>query len=38
RRAAESASERLCELGGPISRALLDAGLLPLGRKRPVQR
>ncbi|MGI8332272.1 SCO6745 family protein [Actinomadura scrupuli] len=31
----EADAERLCELGGPISRALVDAGLLPLGRRRP---
>jgi hypothetical protein len=32
----EADAERLCELGGPITRTLLDAGLLPLGRRRPL--
>jgi hypothetical protein len=33
----EADAERLCELGRPISRALVDAGLLPLARRRPVK-
>jgi hypothetical protein len=32
----EADAERLCELGGPITRTLLDAGLLPLARSRPL--
>jgi hypothetical protein len=33
----EADAERLCEPADPISRALVDADLLPFARPRPVQ-